>query len=135
MQHPPLDFEERGASLDLRLCFHLQPVADLPRLREQFAAPDEKLVLMVGRLVYEKGFHLALDAMPRLIEQLGRVRFLVAGSGTAEAELKEIAGRAQALDSEAEQVHVMFNNNARELAPKAARGLRTILGQDPGPEP
>jgi hypothetical protein len=29
----------------------------------------------------------------------------------------------------------MFNNNARELAPKAARELRTILGQDPAPEP
>ena len=66
----------------------LQPVADLPRLRARFAAPDEKLVLLVGRLVYEKGFHLALDAMPGLIERLGGVRFLVAGSGTAEAELK-----------------------------------------------
>jgi uncharacterized protein YecE (DUF72 family) len=51
------------------------------------------------------------------------------------AELEEIAGRAHELDGEAEQVHVMFNNNARELAPKAARGLRTILGQDPVPEP
>jgi glycogen synthase len=69
----------------------LQPVEDLPRLRAQFAAPDEKLVLLVGRLVYEKGFHLALDAMPRLIRRLGRVRFVVAGSGTAEAELKEQA--------------------------------------------
>jgi glycogen(starch) synthase len=29
----------------------LQPVADLPRLRAKFAAPDEKLVLLVGRLV------------------------------------------------------------------------------------
>jgi glycogen(starch) synthase len=81
----------------------LQPVEDLPRLRAQFAAPDEKLVLLVGRLVYEKGFHLALDAMPRLIERLGTqptssagtggVRFVVAGSGTAEAELKEQAAR------------------------------------------
>jgi uncharacterized protein YecE (DUF72 family) len=50
-------------------------------------------------------------------------------------ELEEIAERAQALGAEAEQVHVMFNNNARELAPKAARALRGILGQDPGPEP
>lgn len=50
-------------------------------------------------------------------------------------ELEEIAGRAGELDREAEQVHVMFNNNARELAPKAARALRGILGQDPGPEP
>ena len=66
----------------------LQPVADLPRLRAQFAAPDEKLVLLVGRLVYEKGFHLALDALPGLIERLGGVRFLVAGSGTAEADLE-----------------------------------------------
>ena len=72
----------------------LQPVADLPRLRASYAAPDEKLILLVGRLVYEKGFHLALDAMPALLEQLGGgVRFLVAGSGTAEAELKAQAER------------------------------------------
>jgi glycogen(starch) synthase len=71
----------------------LQPVADLPRLRAKFAAPDEKLVLLVGRLVYEKGFHLALDALPGLIRRVGKVRFLIAGSGTAEAELKEQAER------------------------------------------
>ena len=69
----------------------LQPVADLPRLRARYAAPDERLILLVGRLVYEKGFHLALDALGGpggVIERLGDVRFLVAGSGTAEAELK-----------------------------------------------
>ena len=71
----------------------LVPVPDLPRLRAKFAAPDEKLVLLVGRLVYEKGFHLALDALPGLIRRVGRVRFLIAGSGTAEAELKEQASR------------------------------------------
>jgi uncharacterized protein YecE (DUF72 family) len=48
-------------------------------------------------------------------------------------ELAEIADRAKTLAEEAENVHVMFNNNARELAPKAARGLRVQLGQDPGP--
>jgi glycogen(starch) synthase len=71
----------------------LQPVADLPRLRARFAEPEDKLILLVGRLVYEKGFHLALDALPGLIRRVGRVRFLVAGSGTAEAELKEQAER------------------------------------------
>jgi glycogen(starch) synthase len=70
----------------------LRPVADLPRLRARYAEPDERLILLVGRLVYEKGFHLALDALPGLIE-LGKVRFLIAGSGTAEAELKEQAER------------------------------------------
>jgi glycogen(starch) synthase len=71
----------------------LQPVDDLPRLRARFAKPDEKLILMVGRLVYEKGFHLALDALPGLIRRVGKVRFLIAGSGFAEAELKAQARR------------------------------------------
>jgi glycogen(starch) synthase len=72
----------------------LQPgVGDLPELRARFAAPDERLVLLVGRLVYEKGFQLALDALPGLIRRLGNVRFLVAGSGTHEAELRKQARR------------------------------------------
>ena len=66
----------------------LQPVGDLDALRARFAAPDERLVLLVGRLVYEKGFQLALEALPGLIRRLGNVRFLVAGSGTHEAQLK-----------------------------------------------
>ncbi|MBV8219533.1 MAG: glycosyltransferase family 4 protein, partial [Solirubrobacterales bacterium] len=42
----------------------LEPVdADLPALRLKYAAPGERLVLLIGRLVYEKGFHLALDAL------------------------------------------------------------------------
>jgi glycogen(starch) synthase len=71
----------------------LQPMPDLAKFRARFAEPDEKLVLLVGRLVYEKGFHLALDALPGLIRRLGNVRFLVAGSGTAEADLKAQAER------------------------------------------
>ncbi len=67
----------------------LEPVADdLDELRARYAKPDERLVLLVGRLVYEKGFHLALDALAPVIETLGGVRFVVAGSGTAEAELR-----------------------------------------------
>lgn len=66
----------------------LQPVEDLDALRARFAAPQERLVLLVGRLVYEKGFQIALEALPGVIERLGDVRFLVAGSGTAEAELR-----------------------------------------------
>jgi glycogen(starch) synthase len=48
-------------------------------------------VLLVGRLVYEKGFQIALEALPPLIERVGDVRFLVAGSGTAEQELRDQA--------------------------------------------
>jgi glycogen(starch) synthase len=71
----------------------LQPVDDLERLRGRFAAPDERLVVLVGRLVYEKGFQLALDALPGVIARLGGVRFLVAGSGTHEQELRRQATR------------------------------------------
>jgi glycogen(starch) synthase len=69
----------------------LVPVADLDELRARFAAVDERLVLLVGRLVYEKGFQLALQALPGLIERVGNVRFIVAGSGTHEAELRNQA--------------------------------------------
>jgi glycogen(starch) synthase len=72
----------------------LEPVAgDLGGLRARYADPDERLVLLVGRLVYEKGFHLALDALAPVIRRLGGVRFVVAGTGTAEAELKRQARR------------------------------------------
>lgn len=71
----------------------LRPVDDLDALRLQFAQPHEKLVLLVGRLVYEKGFQLALDALPDVIEKVPGVRFLVAGSGTHEGELKAQAER------------------------------------------
>jgi glycogen synthase len=65
--------------------------AELTRLRGEFAAPEERLVLLIGRLVYEKGFQLALEAMPRVIEAAPGTRFLVAGSGTHEEELKRQA--------------------------------------------
>jgi glycogen(starch) synthase len=71
----------------------LRPSGDLQALRREFAEPHEKLVLLVGRLVYEKGFQLALDALPDVIRQVGNVRFLVAGSGTHEGELRSQAER------------------------------------------
>jgi len=70
----------------------LVAVEDLAALRARFAAPDERLVLLIGRLVYEKGFQVALDALPHVIESLGDgIRFLVAGSGTHEAQLRRQA--------------------------------------------
>jgi len=66
-------------------------VCDLGALRATYAARDERLVLLVGRLVYEKGFHLALDALAGAVKRFGDVRFVVAGTGTAEAELRKQA--------------------------------------------
>ena len=70
----------------------LEPIEpDLPALRARYAAPEELLVLLVGRLVYEKGFHLALDALAPILRRRGGVRFVVAGTGAAEAELQRQA--------------------------------------------
>jgi glycogen(starch) synthase len=72
--------------------------AELARLRREFAAPEERLVLLIGRLVYEKGFQIALEAMPELIARLPGTRFLVAGSGTHEEELRRQAEELGLLD-------------------------------------
>ena len=66
---------------------------NLGELRRRYAADDQKLVLLAGRLVYEKGFQVALDALPKVIGRLRDVRFLVAGTGTHEEELKKQAKR------------------------------------------
>jgi len=76
----------------------LRAVGDLRALRAEYAAAPEKLVLLVGRLVYEKGFQFALDALPRVIRRVGGVRFIVAGSGPHERELRAQAQRLGLLE-------------------------------------
>jgi len=51
----------------------------------------------------------------------------------SEEELKGIAERSAKLSAQAEQVHVIFNNNSSNHAPVAARQLRQLFGQNPGP--
>jgi glycogen synthase len=70
---------------------------DLEELRSKYAAPGEKLVLLAGRLVYEKGFQVALEALGNrrngVLRRVPDVRYLVAGTGTHEEELKAQARR------------------------------------------
>jgi len=47
----------------------------------------------------------------------------------AEGELRELHGRSERLAQDAEEVRVMFNNNNRDFAPKAAQRMRELLGQ------
>jgi glycogen(starch) synthase len=65
--------------------------------RSGFATSDELLVLLIGRLVFEKGFHLALDALAPLVHEREparpAVRFAVVGTGTAEQDLRRQARR------------------------------------------
>jgi uncharacterized protein YecE (DUF72 family) len=47
----------------------------------------------------------------------------------SEAEIGEVAQRAGKLGEEADEVHVVFNNNALDYAPRAASRLRVALDQ------
>jgi uncharacterized protein YecE (DUF72 family) len=47
----------------------------------------------------------------------------------SDEEIEGVAERARGLAEEAEEVHVVFNNNARDYAPHAASRMRVALGQ------
>jgi uncharacterized protein YecE (DUF72 family) len=47
----------------------------------------------------------------------------------SDEEIGEVADRARELAKEADEVHVVFNNNALDYAPHAALRMRKALGQ------
>ncbi len=48
--------------------------------RRRFATDDEAIVFYVGRIVYEKGLHILLDAWPQVMAQ-AKARLIIAGTG------------------------------------------------------
>lgn len=49
--------------------------------RNNYAAPSEKIVFFVGRLVSEKGVQVLLNAIPEIIRSYNDVKFVIAGKG------------------------------------------------------
>jgi len=62
---------------------------DLKSFRTAFALPEEKLVLFVGRLVYEKGAHVLINAIPKILEKVN-AKFVIVGSGYMKEQLSTI---------------------------------------------
>jgi len=62
---------------------------DLKGFRTAFALPEEKLVLFVGRLVYEKGAHVLINAIPKILEKVN-AKFVIVGSGYMKDQLSNI---------------------------------------------
>lgn len=52
--------------------------------RDRFLAPGEKLILFVGRLVWEKGVDVLVDSAPYVLERFPNVKFVVVGKGNVE---------------------------------------------------
>ena len=62
---------------------------DLTAFRRTFALPEEKIVLYVGRLVYEKGIHILINAVPKVVEKVN-AKFIIVGSGYMKEQLSNI---------------------------------------------
>jgi len=57
---------------------------DIAEFRAQYAEPDEVIVYYVGRITYEKGIYLLLNAAPKVLRAMqDRVKFVLIGTGTA----------------------------------------------------
>jgi glycosyltransferase involved in cell wall biosynthesis len=61
---------------------------DLNQFRRRFALPEEKIVLFVGRLVYEKGIHVLINAVPKVLEKVN-AKFVIVGNGYMQQSLLE----------------------------------------------
>ena len=56
--------------------------------RRQYALDNEKIILYMGRLVYEKGIQHLISAMPKILDNYHDAKLIVAGKGGMLDELK-----------------------------------------------
>lgn len=61
---------------------------DLSAFRAMYALPEEEIVFNVGRMVQEKGVGVLVEAVPRVLSEYPRARFVIAGSGGYIEELR-----------------------------------------------
>jgi glycosyltransferase involved in cell wall biosynthesis len=62
---------------------------NLAEFRARYAEPQQPIIFSVGRMVYEKGTHLLLDAAPRILAEIPNVCFVLAGTGPRRDALVE----------------------------------------------
>ncbi len=59
--------------------------------RRQFAMDNEKIILYVGRLVYEKGIQYLIGSMPKILERYNDAKLVICGKGGMIDELRQEA--------------------------------------------
>lgn len=70
---------------------HRHPQFDHLSFRRRFAQDEEKIVYYVGRMAYEKGVYVLLNAAPKVLQEMnGYVKFVIIGGGNTN-QLKEQA--------------------------------------------
>ena len=61
--------------------------------RRNYASDNEKIVFFAGRIVYEKGIQILLEAAPKILQNYNDVKFVIAGRGPCMDDLKAQAER------------------------------------------
>ncbi|MCG2767389.1 MAG: glycosyltransferase family 4 protein [Chloroflexota bacterium] len=61
---------------------------DLTSFRSMYALPDEKIVFYVGRIVQEKGLHILIETVPRILRSFPKAKFVIAGTGPLLSDLR-----------------------------------------------
>jgi glycosyltransferase involved in cell wall biosynthesis len=56
--------------------------------RKSYAKDDEKLVLFIGRHVYQKGIQQLIEAVPMIVSKVNNIKFIISGTGPMTEELK-----------------------------------------------
>lgn len=56
--------------------------------RRNFASDNEKVIFFVGRIVNEKGIHVLLDAVPKILQYYNDIKIIIAGKGPQLDELR-----------------------------------------------
>jgi glycogen(starch) synthase len=62
-----------------------------PEFRKRFASPEEKIVLFVGRLVYEKGVQTLVSAIPKILSRVNAKFIIVGDGGMKEPLMRQVA--------------------------------------------
>lgn len=74
---------------------HTESPLPLQAYRRQLADDGELILFFIGRLVYEKGVHILLQALPYIIQQVKHVRLLIAGTGPMQSQLEALIHELQ----------------------------------------
>jgi glycosyltransferase involved in cell wall biosynthesis len=67
--------------------------ADLPALAGPAPPVEEGLIVSLGRLEKYKGHHLAIAALPALLDRIPSARLLIVGTGPYREDLEQLAAR------------------------------------------
>ncbi len=64
---------------------------DLSEFRNQYAAPDQKIVFHVGRMVDEKGVRVLVESAPIVMASYPKIKYVISGTGPSLNDYRNLA--------------------------------------------